>query len=202
MWVWWSRFAHRRQRDFSARATGCLPCHQHPMDSPPIGAPGACHRITEPFRLDKKTSKSPNSTPSTTIPTDHLSQCHVPTVPEHLQGHPHLPGQLCHHLTTLAEKKCLPPSNPEHPSAQRRAVTSHPLNRGSPTHLAGAANGGTTPGLGCPERTILWMGAQVVMWEMWSHHHPWWFSRAVEMWELSGHGVDGLMVRLDDLFQP
>ena len=40
------------------------------------------------------------------LPIDHIPQCHISMVSEHLQGQglPHLPGQLCHCSTALLEK--------------------------------------------------------------------------------------------------
>ena len=59
-----------------------------------------------------------NQQPTPTMPTDHVHQCHIHTVSKHLQGRllHHLPGQLCHCLTTLSEKKCFLTANLEYPA--------------------------------------------------------------------------------------
>ena len=59
------------------------------------------------------------------MPTDHIPQCHIPTVLEHLQGQwlPHLPAQPVPSITALSEKKRFLISNLP-PLMQLEAITS------------------------------------------------------------------------------
>jgi len=67
--------------------------------------------ITESLMLEKASKVSEaNCQP---MPADHVLQCHISTFLEHLQEwwpH-HLPGQLCHCITTLSKQKCFQISN-------------------------------------------------------------------------------------------
>ena len=59
---------------------------------------GGCHRISESLRLEKtmKITQSNPNPPHPTAPTDHIPQCHIPTVLKYFQGWglPRLPGHL------------------------------------------------------------------------------------------------------------
>lgn len=48
------------------------------------------------------------------MPTNPIPQCHISTVPEHLQGLHHVPGQPGPLLTSTSEKKCFRISNLKH----------------------------------------------------------------------------------------
>jgi len=54
--------------------------------SSPTSSENQNHRSTESLRLEKttKTTES-NHQPASTMPTDHIPQCHISTVLEHLQ---------------------------------------------------------------------------------------------------------------------
>jgi len=54
-----------------------------------------------------------NRQPIPIIPTDHIPQCHISMVLEHLHGQwlHHPPGQLCQHTSALSEKKFFLTSN-------------------------------------------------------------------------------------------
>ena len=59
-----------------------------PFSDYTAAAPGSSnHRLVESLRLGK-TSKitQSNHQPTTTMPTDHVPQCHISTALEHLQG--------------------------------------------------------------------------------------------------------------------